>query len=295
MTQANLPPELIDNIIGFIAIPRKLDNLYLDLSFRSSDEKRVKPDLYSCSLVCREWRELARPHIFHTVGLRCVLPLEEGPITLEAFLAFLDATPQVPLCIRKLDLTLIRTTTKRWYLHEEQPVSGVDHVVLHTVLNRLSRLHSLSLTGEHLFTSTLDDWAPTPIDIRHVHCNSTLGDVFPLLQLLGNVNELVVKSHHSFVNISYLARPAVALSHLKLRSLRLAAYSPIASFVEGILLSPVVNTLDSLSLMNFNTEDNCTALKRLLGRVGPRLLDIWIDASCILGKFFRTYQCAKID
>ncbi len=284
MAQATLFPELIDHIISFLALPRKLDNLYLDLSFRWYDEKTLKPDLYSCSLVCREWSELARPHIFHTVGLR-LLPDEDEPIgTLEEFLEFLDATPRVPHCIRKLELRF-QGGIDAWDIPPEEDPLGIDLVLLHTVLSRLPRLHSLSLDGIHPFNSTPVDWSPTPINLQLVQYITYFYDIplcaiFPL-SLLGHVDELVVQSHRNYPGaFSYdTSQPATRGSHFALRSLKLFAYPHVRSFVEDILLTPAVDTLESLALVDFNTEESLSAAWRLLRGVGPRLLDVWIDVS----------------
>ncbi|PSR71022.1 hypothetical protein PHLCEN_2v13126 [Hermanssonia centrifuga] len=277
MINATLPPELIDHIISSLAIPtRKLGDVSLDWR----DERIVKTDLYSSSLVCREWGELARPHIFRAID---VYLHQSGRITLEAFLEFLNATPRVSHHIRKL--SLIFFNPKR--------ADAVNLNTLHTILSCLSHLQKLSLTkyNGHLFHSMPEEWDPTPIHLQHVHCNA-LDDVFPFLRMLGIVDELIVVNHTTYGYIPHLVSK---VSHLKLRSLRVVAYSDVTSFLEGILLTSVVTTIDSLFLKDFATERHCAAAKQLLERVGPRLLDIWIDASSLPSEFSCIYQYTKTD
>ncbi|PSR71023.1 hypothetical protein PHLCEN_2v13127 [Hermanssonia centrifuga] len=276
-----LPPELIDLIISFLVIPHKCRTSKV-IPHKCRTSKPSQTTLYSCSLVCRQWRELARLHIFHTVALRFVHN-EYGRITLEDFLIFLEATPHVPPCIRRLELDFFEgfiDESRQGIL--EKPPASIDLVLLHAVLSRLPRLHSLLLGSFNPFNATPGDWAPTPIHLRYIDCNA-LGDILLFLEMFGNVDELVMGINQNYGSVSQVAQRVAGLSHLRLRSLKLRASScspsHIASFTEGILLTPLLNTLDSLTLMNFNTEGSLAAARRLLRGVGPQLLGVCIYVS----------------
>jgi hypothetical protein len=72
-TAANIPPELFDDILWYIPPFRYIDGLGLGLgAYRALPEsKEEKSHLSLCSLVCRHWARLCRPHIFAYVRLRC--------------------------------------------------------------------------------------------------------------------------------------------------------------------------------------------------------------------------------
>ncbi|PSR72644.1 hypothetical protein PHLCEN_2v11491 [Hermanssonia centrifuga] len=95
-------------------------------------------------------------------------------------------------------------------------------------------------------------------------------------------DELVLRMYRH--SVSHVAQQVAGLSHLRLRSLKLAPgpFTPMASFVQAILSTPVLNTLDSLSFINFDNKESLVTAGRLLRGVGPQSLDvcIYLSTSC---------------
>jgi len=64
-----LPLELIDIIFGQLR-PDETVDLAADIEVRDTgiDVPHPNHDLASCSLVCRDWWELSRRHLFHNIA-----------------------------------------------------------------------------------------------------------------------------------------------------------------------------------------------------------------------------------
>ena len=97
-------PEILDRI--FIHLPSRLEN-----SPRIEDDwRRDKTDLFSCSLVCREWKDEVRRHIFHTItySFNCVHATVGHYWTIERalqkFIEFLRSSPDICRLVRRLNL-----------------------------------------------------------------------------------------------------------------------------------------------------------------------------------------------
>lgn len=149
------PPELVD------AVVKELHPALWDPQWPESPGS--KQDLHACSLVCRLWNGVARPHLFRDIsfsfqrhrftGLAASSPpleqywrifcLKRQNVrhkTLEMLLCFLQASPSVSSCVRRLKLDMWPDILFRF--NED---NQVDSVVFNEILQRLPRLQVLHL------------------------------------------------------------------------------------------------------------------------------------------------------
>ena len=159
-------PEILDRI--FIHLPSRLEN-----SPRIEDDwRRDKTDLFSCSLVCREWKDEVRRHIFHTItySFNCVHATVGHYWTIERalqkFIEFLRSSPDICRLVRRLNLICdmhavdARVDWKDVYSIIEL-LQNVEWVMLH-----MSRCTVLSLS-HLLFDSRSPLWTSV-VGIDHV-------------------------------------------------------------------------------------------------------------------------------
>ncbi|KAJ3549295.1 hypothetical protein NM688_g5193 [Phlebia brevispora] len=119
------PNELVAHIFTFISCDRILRN-YAGIYNRAlyqAEERDAKDALIDCSTVCRVWRQIALPHVFHTIAISFDPLLEENDgetclgedeherhcscqrwRSLQAFSTFLEASPHIAGVIKELRL-----------------------------------------------------------------------------------------------------------------------------------------------------------------------------------------------
>ena len=149
-------PELLDRIFPLLLYPRVLT--------WQRDERYVKTDLLSCSLVCRQWRHLTRRHIFHSttfafdrVSSAAPLPWiatakgRENGKSLQQFIEFLERSPEVCKLIRRLNLVQYEGQSSRQ--------GCVDRQTIYRILVLLPALQYVTLDSVAMDTVDLEPLA----------------------------------------------------------------------------------------------------------------------------------------
>lgn len=107
----SLPPDLIFSILEIIAqyaLGEPHDGLDISaMRFtHTRNPRKPHPDLVSCSLISREWRDLTLPHLFHTLELSFSGADSDTPDGLDALNDKLDATTGMCQYVRNLRLSM---------------------------------------------------------------------------------------------------------------------------------------------------------------------------------------------
>lgn len=166
-----LPPETLDNIIGFVPV----------------DDKET---LMSCSLTSHSLCAIARPFLFHFIQI----DLGREDLGLTPFMSFVVTSPHLAEYIRHLHIT---DETAYLIGSKDYQVSATN---LHLTLLSLPRLQSLDLdmvvvSGGDLFLDPLP-FQPTDITFLRLDCAlmSEEGAVLEILNLFNHVEEFHVEN-----------------------------------------------------------------------------------------------------
>ena len=205
-----VPPELLDAIFGCLHPAARWD------------DGSNKADLLSCTLVNREWRALARPHLFCALRFRFSRvenaenmrqyqgsPCYQGfSPSLTAFYNFLAASPSICAWIRTLNLRL--------------------------------RLPSTKLVGT---LSSVDDYTFEPVD----------SDLFySLLSLFPHIQHIILAGIQLTEPVPHPRSPLISLDTLQISGLdRQPMWAPCAYNV-----SAVIDTFESVRSLHISVPLN---------------------------------------
>ena len=172
-------PELLDQIFPLLPYPHP--------SSLPQDCRYIKTDLLCCSLVCRQWRALARRHIFRntTFAFDCVEASQWKPPegffpprrpALRAFMEFLETSPDVCVLIRRLNLI------KPWRSFMDQ--TRVPREVVQHALSLLPALQYVMFDGFSM-TGT----------VIQLHDGQSTESSIPATSTLGHIVTLEFRAH----------------------------------------------------------------------------------------------------
>lgn len=192
----SLPPELWQTVLEYLSASDRYENLASRTPIRSR---------HAFSLVSRRFRELARPHIFHTMLITSVNPRPGGEFS--EFLEFLVSSPHIAHYVQRPHLSGDTETVF------EKMIMTQDWLVLDVlaeILQRLPGLRRLELNQLALVSTSM---APFPAPILAHLAELTLnldidhnvrsfdsdaiwfpGALFRLLSLFSEIGNLTVSS-----------------------------------------------------------------------------------------------------
>ncbi|EKM59159.1 uncharacterized protein PHACADRAFT_205334 [Phanerochaete carnosa HHB-10118-sp] len=265
-----LPPELVDIV---------LDHL---------DGENLKKDLFSCSLVSRDWHYCTMPLLFSELAFAVrkleELPWEtydvleaagEGP--LNALLLFLERSPHIRHHIRRLRIDAP--------VDDGPPICSypdVDPKTLVLALRLLPRLATLEFHDVIFLPAHYDVWKEDQIifagDLQRVAVGfgtraadiDSLDEALHLLEIFaGEIQELCLSTIYA---VQIRKTNVLQLQSLRTASLVVDEVTDIGPIVRAIQVSPSVwsKTLTSIYLSWINMKDLRSA-EGLLEDVGPYL------------------------
>lgn len=302
-------PELIYQILSFIACTavkarsRDLTGLY------SEDERKAKDTLLICSLVSRTWRENTLPYLFHTIAMYCE-PQGDHPSNpahhrhrdLPDFLAFLTASPRIGPYIKELRLFLsppdgVDGSDPRHF--DPRASLAYDALLVAEVVDRLPCLRVLHLRDLGLRACgrsamqkfgrqrTLHRLECIKIDLRHQE-TTTMGGLLDLLSVFSNVKALSLTDIGlGTISPGGSSEPFnLDLSSLGLETLCLVNCTAVDTFVRtfGPALASMRKPVTTLELSCSTTPvSNANGQKELWRIICSSLVNITLDLTNLSG------------
>ncbi|KAJ3543875.1 hypothetical protein NM688_g5809 [Phlebia brevispora] len=290
------------------------------------EERKAKDALINCSTVSRTWRELALPYLFHTVAfyfdpdMECWITADDGPgyidaddddevlcceeriRTLQGFLTFIEASPNVASKIQ--EIRLIQVDRDELVIPREPWSHPCDLDQLVSIFHRLPKLRVVHLQdvefmeegpGDRYDLQELQEEFSPPVSLSRFYfgvsedlCREEfhVSTIFPLLWALGDVDEfildLIALQKSELVPKSWeeqkIPPPYLKISNLKLKGWYQSYGGLMRDFLSLLLKSgsTSVESLHSIHLCNPGIDD-LPVIQKFIGAVGPQLTKITLE------------------
>ncbi|KAI0781967.1 hypothetical protein C8Q75DRAFT_812043 [Abortiporus biennis] len=267
----NLAQEILDIII---------DNLHDD-----------KATLHACSLVSRAWVPSSQLHMFNSITIYMHRDSVAGTTEYSGFDAFSKALDVETSGIWRFVRRLVLKSSPE--IHQDMGYCSVEFI--HSLLDRLPRLHTLHLAQLKITEELPKEMSPRIHGLKELHLNrlifATTTDLCLLLKVFPQLHSLTARTL-----IGMVSSPIIVPLKLQLKTLSLS--SPIDSV--GVLLSQLMGggCIDQLTSFTCHmaVDLDPSLLSHVLRTIGPTLKYLELHPSS-LGSFREVdfSPCSSID
>ncbi|KAF7793052.1 hypothetical protein EIP86_004157 [Pleurotus ostreatoroseus] len=264
-------------------------------------EHSDKAALIVCSIVCRQWRSMSTPYVFHNITVSCkpIDPQGRGPFqgmflhkqpekTLSCFLQFLHQSPYIASQIHELKVTMFYAHDGPTYFYD----SDADYSAFVGALRLLPQLRNLTirdllLRNEQLVV--LPDVKLQKLTVCYIDRSSGciefhINDLLRMLRLFGSVEEITLAGLPFGSDSGEPISPFPVQRELtSLVLLEAHGHSALIQSIElGLTAEPHQVNVSNLTIRDFCTDD-VPEVNSLLNTTGPQYfhlgcsipIDIW--------------------
>ena len=283
----NFPPELSNHIVSFIACNVVRHGNWGDAGPYDPEEVTAKDDLLACSTVCRTFRQVILPHLFHTVAMYFDPRLTESEEheyiedrfirSPSEFLAMLDDCPAIRDNVQQLRLA------RDW--ENDDHGSDSDARWLVAVARKLPKLRILELQDVYFDLVAAEELIGLqPLlnldrfyyGLRCAKMNDDVqfATVLSFMRCFEQIRDVHFDSFHFVINESETSLFPLGIESMVFRSCEtMAKFFPMLLYDHAGERERERVPLHSLELCCIK-EDSLDSVSKLLADVGPGLTDL---------------------